>query len=207
MCLCLLCQQRDSDYPVFFYLSHSVPLFIMSTSKEDSDYPVFPSSSDCPVFCYLSLSVPLFIMPTKRLGLPCVLFFFISVCAVVYCTNKETQTAPYFVVHHCMCLCLLCQKRDSDCPEFCYLCLSVPLFIVPTKRLRLPCVLFFFISVCLCLSCQQRDLNHPLFCSLSQQRDSNCPLFCSSSQCVPLFIVPTKRFRLPCVLFFFISVC
>ena len=92
-------------------------------------------------FVLLHLCVPLFIMPTKRLKPPTVLFF-ISVCACVYCANKETQTAHCFVLHLSVCLYLLCQQRDSDCPVFCS-------------------------SSSLCansLSCQQWDSDCPIMC-------------------------------------------
>ena len=136
--------------------------------------------TDCHVFCSSpSLCVPLFIVPTKRLRLPCVLF--ICECAFVYCANKETQTALCFVIYLTVCLCLSCQPAKKTHTTQCFLILQAALCFV------------IYLWVCLCLSCQQRD--------------SDCHVFCSSSsQCVPLFIVPTKRLRLPHILLF-ITVC
>ena len=196
--------------------------------------------TDCHVFCSSpSLCVPLFIVPTKRLRLPCVFLFisqcafvyhvnqqrrlrlpsvsfffrlscvllFISECAFVYQADKETWTAMCFVLLHLsVCCCLLYQQRDSDCPIFCCSSLYVPLFIVPAKRLRLPCVLLFM-SECAFGYCANKETQTAL-------------CFVLLRLCVPLFIMPTKRLKPPTVLFFisakrlklptvlfFISVC
>ena len=146
-----------------------------------------------------SLCVPLFIVPTKRLRLPCVLF--ICECAFVYCASKETQTALCFVIYLSVPLFIMSTSKEdsdypvfpssSDCPVFRYLSLSVPLFIMPAKRLRLPCVLFFFISVCRCLSYQRGD--------------SDCPIFCCSSLYVPLFIAMYSEFYIYIYIYLFLQ--
>ena len=128
MCLCLLCQQRDSDCPVFCS-SVSVPLFIVPAKR-----PRLP----CVLLFISQCAFVYHVNQQRRLRLPSVSFFFrlpcvslfISECAFVYHASKETQTAMCFVLLH----------------------LSVPLFIVPTRRLRLPHILLF-ITVCAFVYC------------------------------------------------------